>query len=89
MLRSFVFSELSDHWVIALPLALAALQIRRRRSRRPFLRLLLARPLWWLAARLLALPDASAAYARFAERAMATWETLLLSEEHNCGSGAR
>jgi hypothetical protein len=41
-------------------------------------RLLLAKPLWWLAARLLSVPDASARYAKFRIRALAKWEDFLL-----------
>jgi hypothetical protein len=43
------------------------------------LRLLLARPLWWLAAHLLAVPDASARYVEFRNKALAKWEDFLLS----------
>jgi hypothetical protein len=83
MLRPFDFSALAGHWSVGLSVVLATLHLVRMGSRRPFLRLLLARPLWWLAARLLALPDASARYARFRDRAIAKWEALLLGEGPN------
>jgi hypothetical protein len=83
MLRSFAFNTLAHHWAIGLPLTPVVLLLLRRRDCRPFMRLLLARPLWWLGARFLGLPDASAGYARFRERAVAKWEALLLGEKPN------
>jgi hypothetical protein len=83
MLRSFDSSALVAHWPVGLSVVLAALHLIRMGSRRPFLRLLLARPLWWLAARFLAVPSASARYARFCDRAIAKWEALLLGEGPN------
>ena len=80
MLRSFDFSALAGYWSVGLSVVLATLHLVRMCSRRSFLRIPLARPLWWLAARFLALPDASARYARFRDRAIAKWEALLLGE---------
>ncbi len=47
-------------------------------ERRIVVRLLLARPLWWLAARLLSVPDARARYAKFSVKVLAKWEDFLL-----------
>jgi hypothetical protein len=80
MLRSFYFSSIVDLATIATVLGVRCLALSRL-IRRPIVRVLFARPLWWLAARMLALPDASARYAQFRERAMARWENLLLDEE--------
>lgn len=49
-----------------------------RRERRIVVRLLLARPLWWLAARLLSVPDARDRYSKFSVEALAKWEDFLL-----------
>ena len=49
-----------------------------KREPRVVVRLLAARPLWWLAARLLAVPDASARYVEFRKKALTKWEDFLL-----------
>lgn len=48
-------------------------------ARHPFIRILLARPLWWMAARLLGIPDAAVRYEQFRIKALASWEAFLLS----------
>jgi hypothetical protein len=45
------------------------------------LRLLLARPLWWLAARFLSVADLHDRYSQFSTRALAKWESLLLGDD--------
>jgi hypothetical protein len=55
-----------------------AWRILARSERRIVLRLLLARPLWWLVARLLAVPDAHVRYTKFSVQVMAKWEDFLL-----------
>lgn len=58
-----------------------------KRARRPRvahvarpLRLLLARPLWWLAACALGVREPYTRYEQFRDRALAMWEQWLLSE---------
>jgi len=82
MLRSSDFWVLVIQSVIGVSAWLSARRLVPGRERRPFIRVLFARPLWWLAAWLLAVPDASARYARFRVRALARWETLLLAEDN-------
>lgn len=81
MLRLFGSGALTDYCAVGLSAVLVVVRFAIRRRRRPFVRVLLARPLWWLAARLLAVPDAHARYASFRDRALVRWEALLLGEE--------
>jgi hypothetical protein len=81
MLRSFCLSPVVDSAAIAIAMVLGARRLGFKLIRRPIIRVLLARPLWWLGARMLALPSASAGYAQFRDRAMVRWENLLLDED--------
>lgn len=81
MLPSFLLTAPIHGWSIgfgAIILVIALKRMFSRRERYVTLRLLLARPLWWLAARMLALPDAEARYKEFGVKALARWEGYLL-----------
>lgn len=79
MLPSFVLAVLWHGWPMGLwALATILKHIFGRRKRHPALRLLIARPLWWLAAHALAVPDAKARYEEFRGKALARWEGYLL-----------
>lgn len=81
MLPSFDFSTCIDQWILGTTAALTLLRLTWRCTRCSFVRVVLSRPLWWLGARLLAVPDASARYAHFRDQALARWEALLLDGE--------
>jgi hypothetical protein len=78
VLRSFDFLQVADAlmsgaWVVG-----TVWRLVTKRARFAAARVLIARPLWWLAARLLSVPNASARYADFSARALAKWEDFLL-----------
>lgn len=81
MLRSFDFILLADALAIGAPAVLKHLV--RRGKRHVVLRLLLARPLWWMAVRLLTTPDPRARYEQFSTRVLAKWEDFLLGDDEN------
>jgi hypothetical protein len=78
MLRSFNFVELADASMSGAWVVMTAWRVLNRRARFVVVRLLLARPLWWLAIRLLSVPDAHTRYAEFSLKMLAKWEDFLL-----------
>jgi hypothetical protein len=78
VLRFFDFIELASASAGATCIIKAVWRILTKSEHRVVVRLLLARPLWWLGARLLSVPDARARYAKFRVKALAKWEDLLL-----------
>jgi hypothetical protein len=79
VLPSFVLAALERGWRMGLWVLAAILKhILDRRKRYPVLRLLIARPLWWLAAHALAVPGAEARYEEFRGKALARWKGYLL-----------
>jgi len=81
MLRSFDLVALVDRSVVGVAAILGVLRIASWWRRQPVVRLMLARPLWWLAARMLAVPDVDARYPDFRDRVLARWEALLLDDQ--------
>jgi hypothetical protein len=70
--------------------------LRRAKNSQPGshipIRVLLARPLWWLGAWALGAPRTPARYAQFRDEAFSAWEQWLLSapsDHGSCGGGAR
>lgn len=81
MLRSFDSIELANTamcgaWAISALWRMAT----KGGKRFTFVRLLLARPLWWLAAWLLAVPNRQSRYAKFRATALVRWEDFLLGK---------
>jgi hypothetical protein len=85
MLRSFGFGhsgELLTGGVCALTVLRHVLgRVMSRRGYHAVVRLLLARPLWWLGAYLLSMPDAQSRYAEFQVKALKKWEDVLLDRD--------
>jgi hypothetical protein len=80
MLRSFNSAELANASMSGAWVIMIIWWVLRRRTYFVVVRLLLARPLWWLAIRLLSVPDARTRYAEFSEKMLAKWEGFLLGE---------
>jgi hypothetical protein len=78
VLRFLGFAELASVLASATFIVKTACRILIKGERHIVIRLLLARPLWWLAARLLSVPDARDRYAEFRVKALAKWEDFLL-----------
>jgi hypothetical protein len=78
VLRYLSFVELANASMCGAWVARNFWRVLKTGNRRPVLRLLFARPLWWLAVRLLSVPDAQARYARFSADVLAKWEDTLL-----------
>jgi hypothetical protein len=78
VLRFFNFIELANASVAGVWVIKATWHVPTWHKRFTVLRLLLARPLWWLAVRLLAVPDADVRYTKFRARVLARWEDFLL-----------
>ena len=81
MLRSFDFILIAD--LLAGGMSTFIKGFIRRRKRFVALRLLIARPLWWLGARFLSVSDRSNRYEQFSVRALEKWEGLLLGENES------
>lgn len=78
MLRSFEFIDLANASMCGAWIFTTIWRVLRGSERRAVVRLLLARPLWWLAVLLLSVPDAQARYAEFRSKVLAEWEDALL-----------
>lgn len=78
MLRSFDFIALANASMCGMWISTTIWRALRGRKRRAVVRLLLARPLWWLAILLLSVPDAQARYAEFRSKVLTEWEDILL-----------
>jgi hypothetical protein len=79
VLRSFDFILAAD--LLAGGASTFVRHFIHRRNLFVALRLLLARPLWWLAARFLSVSDRQGRYNQFSTRALARWESFLLGDE--------
>jgi hypothetical protein len=81
MLRSFNFVELADASMSGAWVVTTVWRALNRRTRFGVVRLILARPLWWLAIWLLSVPDARTRYAEFTVKVLVKWEYFLLGDQ--------
>ena len=79
MLRSIDFVLVAD--LLAGGISTFMRRFLLGRKRLLALRILTARPMWWLAARCLAVSDAHRRYKQFGIRALEAWENLLLGDD--------
>jgi hypothetical protein len=78
VLRSFGFIALADTSICGAWAIAALSRVLRKSKRCAVVRLLFARPLWWLFAWSHSVPDAQTRYAEFRLKALAKWEDFLL-----------